>query len=156
MENDGEETIGILDGELSIDRVIVDSEVKVYRTKVVLAYLNSSVYDFVWTSFTVSNDGLVPVCSDDGRKLGFATVTRENNRIVADLCIDYASEERLMAETRSVKIYPRLRGRLTVPSEPFLDFQALIKPLAIVIEGVVLSTTSPTYASSPVLGELVL
>lgn len=80
----------------SIDRVFTSEETRFYRAKVVLdrRYARRCV------------PGIAPVYSD-GCKLaiGFALVVPDGDRVLAELTVDYACEERLLAETKASKVY---------------------------------------------------
>jgi len=147
--------------EETIDRVILQDEVQLYRTRVILAHLDGPVFDFGPTTVEFP-DMPVPVFADDGRtQLGFASVSleqyvREGHRLMADLSIDYACEERLLAETRSRQIYPRIYGKLSVAAIPLFDFQAPLVPTKLLVQGIVLSRRRPADERIPALGEPVL
>lgn len=146
--------------EGAIDRVILQDEVQLYRARVVLAVLDGPVFDFGPTTVEFP-DGPVPVFADDGRtQLGFASVAMElgngHFRLMADLSIDYACEERLLAETRSRQIYPRLYGKLSVAAIPLFDFQAPLVPTKLLVQGIVLSRRRPADERIVALGEPVL
>jgi hypothetical protein len=135
-----------------IERVIDGNEVKLYRARAVIAYLDGEVYDLEATVFQFE-DSLVPVVSDDGRQLGFATVTIEGTRVVADFGIDYASEERFLAETEAIKLYPHLYGSMVFMPMLTFDFHKRLAPTKLRIDGVVLSQKRPTDERVPALGK---
>lgn len=143
-----------------IDRLIVQDEVKLYRTRVVLAYLDGPVFDFTGTAVIAGEDP-VPVFGDGGQKaIGMATLdveqARGTTRLVANIAIDYASEERLLAETKTKEIYPRFFGGLAFTPMPLFDFQKPLAPLKLRVDGIVLSRERPHDAQIPALGEPVL
>src|SRR5688572_30335510 len=103
MDNklDDQEPIGDVSGEIAFDKVINLNDVKLFRRKAVVAYLEGAVYDFGPAS--VSFDNPVPVFDDDDKKLGYAVLKKEGNRLIADISIDYQCEERLLIENGDVK-----------------------------------------------------
>lgn len=132
--------------------------VRLFRRKVVLAYLDSPVYDFEPTEIEFQNQP-VPVYGEDMKPLGHAAVYLDRTgagvqRLVADVTIDAASEERLLAETQQVKLYPRLFGVLAVAAIPLFDFHAPITPVRLRLDGVVLSRRAPADGRVPPFGEL--
>jgi hypothetical protein len=144
MTENKEETVGDLDGEIPVERVIDGDQVKLYRTRQVVAYLDGPVYDFGAASVTFGENP-IPVYTDEMKKIGFAQVSivRRGSdgvrHIVADIAIDYATEERLLAETQSEKLYPRVFGQMRVAAMPLFDFFQPITPLSLRIDGIQLS-----------------
>lgn len=160
MSENTEENVGQLDGETPIERVILQDDVKLFRYRAVLAYLDGSVYDFSQAKISFEND-LVPVFSEDrSRHLGFAKVELEtvggSKRLIADISIDYASEERLLAETQEVKVYPRICGRQGFPVIALFDFQGRLPVTFLRVDGVILSRKRPTDERVVAFGTTVL
>lgn len=141
-EIDVDEEICPLDGHPPIERVILGEDVKLYRARVILGYLDGPVYDFESAALHFGNDGPVPVHSDDGKNIGFASVVYANGRFEADIAIDWACEERLLAETGE-KIYARFFGTMNFKPMLLFDFQAKLGPTKLKIDGIVLSRQAP-------------
>lgn len=160
IEDQEDEPIGPLEGEVPIERVVVMEETRLYRAKAVLAYFDSPVFDLSRTSFSCDSDP-VEVYDASGRRIGFARVEVDQTwggspRIVADISIDYATEERFLAETKSEKIYARFFGRLTLPATPLFDFHKPLVPSKLSIDGVMLTRDRPTDPRLEPFGGLVL
>ncbi len=96
---DNEETVGKLEGELAVERVFLQEDVKLYRVKTVVANIEDG------RIYGARNP--VPVRNDDWKLIGFADVHQEGYRLIGELAIDYATEERLLIETGSERFYPR-------------------------------------------------
>ena len=154
-EVEDNEPIGKLDGQVDIERVIVQDEVKLWRSHAVLSYLDGPVYDFDGALVEIVNP--VPVFSDDMKRIGFATASIEYlghdpHRIVADLILDYATEERFLTEMNIKPLYPRIFGRLALPAMPLFDFRSPIKISKLVLQGIQISHNPP---ADPRLNKLV-
>lgn len=157
MSDIAEESLGILDGTLAIERVITQEDARLYRAKAILAYLDDSSLDF--SKATITTEGnLVPIESEDGKLLGYASVDLVNNRLLAEVAIDYATPERLSAEMREgLRYYPRIRGSIQVLDGVFVDItpiKAQVQYLEIL--KLVLSTERPSDPRLQALGEPVL
>jgi len=141
MDNNREEEVGKLNGTPAVDRAYTQEETKLFRRKAVLTYLDGPVYDFDLDRVEFENP--VPVYGSDMKKLGFAMVSVEDNRILADITIDYSTEERLLAETGSTDLFPRFFGRMGVPAMALFDFQAPTQVLQLMLDGIQLSPDKP-------------
>jgi hypothetical protein len=124
-----------------IERVFLDSEVKLYRAQVNLMYLDGKVFNFEDT--VLDFPAAVPVFTDSGKTIGFANLSHnpETGEFKANIAIDYASEERLLAETRSERLYARPYGTMAFAPMLFLDPSASLKPTKMKIQGITLSRT---------------
>ncbi len=130
---------------------------RLFTKLVLLAYLDSPVYDFGPTEIDFKSDPL-PVYSEDMKPLGFAAVSMDTRcdtpRLVAIVVIDAASEERLLAETKQVKLYPRLFGAMAMAGMPLFDFHAQLRPMKLRLDGIMLSRYAPTDKRVPPFGEI--
>lgn len=146
MSESTQERPSTIEGEPAIERVILQEEVKLYRTKSAIAFLDGPVYDFAPATVEFGRSPL-PVYSDDMKQLGFAEVklekTATGQSLIADMTIDYACEERLVAETQQERRWPRLFGRMSVPAFPVFDFQQRIPVVKLVVDGIVISRDAP-------------
>ncbi len=146
----------VLDGEVAVERVIVQEEVRLYRVSKTVARLDSDIYDFE-DAKTVFLETPLPVYNSVGDRIGFASIHVDtgcygHRRIDADISIEYETEERLLSETQSLKIYPVLRGWMSfIDSSPlawadgFLDFQAKKKKVGTVyVSGLFLTSERPS------------
>lgn len=86
-----------------IDRVFTDSEVRLLRIRATLLELSPTWYDPHNTRIQLENP--LPIRSEDGRLLGYASVSMEGSRLVADMSIDYATPERLTIQNGSPPLY---------------------------------------------------
>jgi hypothetical protein len=124
----------LLDKDLQDSRVIDQNEVKLYKEKAIIAYLDVP-------SVKVPNP--TPVENDEGKIIGQAHVFIYNQKLIADVLIDYSTPERLSAETRDgVRYWVRAVGMFEVEVDRLLDFG---KPIvaAVQIKKLVLSTERP-------------
>lgn len=148
MAENKEEVVGDLDGEVPVERVINGDEVKLYRAHQVVAYLDGPIYDFGAASVAFGVNPL-PVYTDEMKQIGFAqaSIVRRGSDgmryIVADIAIDYATEERLLAETGSEKRYPWVFGQMKVAAVALFDFHTRLTPLNLRIDGIQLSRLCP-------------
>lgn len=128
-------------------RVITQDEVKLYRTRMTVAYLDGPVYDFGPTSVAFAASP-TPVYNDDNQQIGFASLsvekTEAGRRIVAEIAIDYSTPERLLAETQSEKLFPWLFGAMRAAQLPVFDFQGQLPILGLMVHGVQFSRLPPT------------
>jgi hypothetical protein len=148
MSVENENGIGALDAESAVDRVITQDEVKLYRFSCVLAHLDGPVYDFSSCTLRLDKNPM-PVYSDDMKQIGFASVepvrlaTHKIIGIKANVSIDYSTEERLLLETHSVKLYPRVFGAMSVGNMAVFDFQRPLTPMTLRIDGIQVSRNRP-------------
>ncbi len=153
-----EEAVWDITGTPEVDRVLLQDEVKLYRARAVLAYLDSPHYDYDDT--VVSYENPLPVRNEEGALIGHANIALVNGRIIGDVLIEYASPERLVAETRQgVRHYPRLMGTSmgTLSASPFVDtFGKKLKVLALTVKGITLSAHASSDERLQPLGEPVL
>jgi len=151
----GDEPIGDLDAEIAVDKVFLQDETRLFRTKTVLTYMNTGVYNIM---VEPRYENPVPVYSGE-KKIGFATVTTEgdplgtNRRLVAEIAIDYSTEERLLVEIGEERLYARYFGRLGVPGTAFFDLQEPLKVTLLTIDGIVLTDTKPFDERLKALGK---
>jgi hypothetical protein len=124
-----------------IDRVFTDSETRLLRVRATLLDV-SAWYDAQNTRVQISNP--VPVRSEDGRLLGYASVYMEGSRLRADLALDYASPERLNVQTGSSPLYAVPVGEVKAEFHSSLSNWQPSKPLhasLVSVWGIVLSPT---------------
>jgi hypothetical protein len=146
-----DEAIGSLDLDAAVEKVIVGDEVRLYRTRSVVAYLDGPVYCFDAAEIRISNP--TPVVDDDlnAKVLGFANILIQNcgagpvpaRRLVADIVINYSCEERLLAETGAEAIYPQLKGLIKTTTPLFLNPTKRLLVTQIKINSIVLTRTRP-------------
>ena len=91
------EDIGKLDGELAVERVILQEEAKIFRAE------GPVLVEGLLTEAT----GLpIPVYSYDGKRIGFASLTfNGRGQQAVAMNLEYASEERLLIETGCENLY---------------------------------------------------
>lgn len=123
-------------------KVFNQDETKLYRARALLAILDSDVYEI--DRGGIQTRGPLPVEAEDGRRIGFASVFFDGDKMFADISIDYASPERLLAETQSIKLYARPWGAMAVVNSPLFDFHAKLIVRQLFINGIVLSTQAPS------------
>jgi hypothetical protein len=157
MSENTQENVGTLDGDAPVERVITQDEVKLYRSKGVVTYLDGGIYDFGAASVTFKANP-VPVLNDDNKTIGFASVTvvrDESGRrsLVADIAIDYSTEERLLAETGE-KLWPRVFGTMRFAALPLFDFQQRLTPTYLRIDGIQISRVAPSDERIPRFGQV--
>lgn len=155
MQDNAQDSVTKLDGEPAVSRVIIQDEVKLYRARLTVAYLDGGVYDFGPTSVSFAQQP-TPVYNDEHQAIGFAALsverTENGRRIVAEVTIDYATPERLLAETQSEKLYPWIFGSMRMAQIPLFDFQARLVPMTLVVHGVQFSRLRPTDERVGALG----
>lgn len=100
------------DNATEIDRVFTDSDARLLRVKTVLVDLSPAWYDPVNTRLQLESP--IPVRSEDGRLLGYASAVVEGHRLVADIAIDYATPERLTIQNGSPPLYAIPVGEVKV------------------------------------------
>ncbi len=140
--------------ETPIDRVILEEDAKVFRVSAVLALLDSPVYDL--RKVPIEFPPVVPVFNEEHKKVGFASIWTDKERVMADISFDYASEERLLIETQSIPIYARPFGDLKIAGIPFIDFQAKLSILKLSVSGIQLVRVAPADARIQALGKPIL
>lgn len=141
--NKQDEPVTPLTGAAPVDRVILQDEVKLWRTDAAVAYLDSDVYDF--KGMLLEIPAPVPVYDDTMHQIGFASITREvgPDRLVAHIVIDYATEERFEAELNIAPLYPRVFGRMALPAQPLFDFAAKLMVIRLALDGIQLTRRAP-------------
>lgn len=153
-----EEAVWDITGTPDVERVIVQDEVKLYRARAILAYLDSPYHDYSDAVIAIENP--LPVINDMGQLIGHAHAELVGNRIVAEVAIEYSSPERLVAETRQgVRHYPRIVGveHCKLVGQPFIDTHGdKTYIVALTIEGITLSERASTDKRLYPLGEPVL
>lgn len=132
-------------------RVVTQEDVKLYRERTILAYLEGAT-----AIAALFADNPVPVESDDGKLIGTANVSIQNSKLIAELVIDYATPERLNAENRDgVRHWARIVGMLcTQPSMAFVDVSR--PSLTLTVDKLVLSTHRPADGRLLAFGEPIL
>lgn len=95
---------------LTPESVVELDGIKTYSTPAVIADLRNSHLNF--RSGRVSFDNPIPVKSDDGRTIGYASVEERDGKLVGLLSIDYATPERLSLETRSERLFAWAVGQI--------------------------------------------
>lgn len=140
----------------AIERVITEEEGKTYRARAALVKTLEGPFDTKnFQGFTFANP--VPVLSADGRNIGFANLEWDGRQLMAEVVIEYASQERLLAETGQ-KIYARPEGyvALAASKNAYVDFQELIEVTHARIEAIRLTTDAPRDVSIDPLGKPVV
>ena len=123
---------------------ITPENTKTFEMRATIAHLDEPgvIYSEVLWNFSI---GPVPVVSEDGKRIGSATVYRTdgNTALEAIIHIDYASEERLLVETDSIQFWPRIRGDFLYGrfrSDYMFERLPLVQANAIRVHEVVLTT----------------
>jgi hypothetical protein len=126
-------------------KIARQAEVRLWRATCDVTYLDSEVYDLSGSIIDIPSP--LPVTDDQGRKIGFASVAHVNDskgdRLVAQIAIDYATEERFLTELSIKKLYPRLYGRMGLPMQPLFDFDAKLLVVRLKLDGIQLSALAP-------------
>lgn len=143
-------------------REITPENTKTFEMKAVAANLDQSGFDYSELVKNMEQTGslFVPVLTEDGRQIGSATVYLEavkevfydfngrdgdeveRNCLTCSIYIDYATEERLLIETDSIKYWPRLVGNfLYRPFGEYLVDRQPVRVWGIQLKAVVMSTT---------------
>lgn len=140
------EALPKLDLETPVDSVVLQDEVKLFRLRATLIYLDGHVFDFNYVD--VSALPPVPVHDQANRRIGFASVEALQGppeQLVADIVIDYATEERLLIETGE-KLYAFCFGHLKIRQDANGVFD-LHRPLPVellTVDGIQLLRRTPT------------
>jgi hypothetical protein len=122
-------------------------DVRLYRAHVVVAYLDGSVYDFAESKIVFENP--VPVQGSSGKTIGYAALFMEEigdrplKRVVADIVIDYACEERLLAETQEIRLWAHAHGTISGRPAHVFDFHAPIPISKVEIKGLTITNARP-------------
>lgn len=135
------------DNATEIDRVFTDSDARLLRVKADLVSLSPTWYDPANTRIQVESP--LPVRSEDGRLLGYASATVEGHRLVADIAIDYATPERLTIQNGSPPLYAVPVGEVKVAFHASLSDWDASKPMhasLLAVWGIVLAQTSVAKA----------
>ncbi len=136
---------------------ITPENTKTFEVPGIFGYFNSSVYNF--DALTVSETWNVQVVAEDGRRLGYANVGIVGDpgslRLEGTMFIDYATEERLLIETNSMQLWPRISGVLffDVPGR-FLDLSKPVGVRSFLLREIVLSTQRSSDLTLPYAGQL--
>jgi hypothetical protein len=129
------------------DTVYDQADIKLYRARIVLDYVDRTAYDLSKTKYRVPADAPVKVFDGDDRLIGFGSIVFVKNHFEADIAVDYATEERLLIETGEIKIYGRLRGHLQMPrrleDQYVLDLQSKPAVDTMVVSDIILSRVKP-------------
>jgi hypothetical protein len=131
---------------------MTDTAERTYRTKTALGKLDGPYYNM-----TITPSDFVPICSNN-KVVGYACVYVENGAILADLSLEYATEERLVIETRSSKLYAGLSGRIEfggtykwINEDYIVDFDSSPRGLQLLVTAVII-TSVPSYSTQNPLG----
>lgn len=145
-----EEEVEPLAGVPAVERVVTEEDGRTFRCRALVAYLDSEVYDLDGVTVGFSNP--VPVRGISNQVIGFANLWVDGGRILADASIEYASEERLLAETQSQRLYARPYGRLAVDPMPVFEFHARLPVRSLVVDGLQLLPDVPADARAVPFG----
>ena len=85
------------------DKVLDLMTARVYRIRGIFANLDSPHFDY--SRAQIVYEPTLQVRDDDGRTLGYATVTRKGDLFEAEVAFDYSTPERLELEIGSEKLY---------------------------------------------------
>lgn len=114
-----------------------------------------------YATMEIVSDIAVPVMSQ-GKTVGFASVYKDTGAIVADISLDYATEERLVIETRSGKLFPRLDATLHfggvyqwLDEGPVVSFSGTPSVTQLDVKRLVLHST-PSFTGQTPMGWVVL
>lgn len=139
-----------------IERVITEEDGKTYRARACLVKtIEGPFATDGFRGFSFPNP--VPVHSVDGRRIGFAELEWDGKQLMAEVVIDYASQERLLIETGE-KLYARPVGVVVLKNtdDPCIDFQDPIEIVRARVEKVLLTTTAPRDERIDPLGKPVV
>ena len=116
---------------------------RLYRTTQAVCFFDSETHDFSKTKF--SWDRPTKICIDE-KTIGFASLYFDGNKLMASMAIDYASEERLLAETQEIKLYPQVHSFLQYGSKLLNDFSQKVPVLSVEVQRIMLSREKPIDA----------
>jgi|SRR6185436_7944598 len=139
--------------DLDEANLVDGNDVRLYRDTVILAYLEGA-----YEGAELVECNPTPVHNEEGKVLGYAMVRVQNRKLVADIVIDYASPERLAAETRDgVRHYARAVGSVAhkTRGDGILDF---MRPEVskVEIDNITLTSSKPNDPKVLPLGEPIL
>jgi hypothetical protein len=155
-----EEAVWDIAGTPEVEKVFLQDEAKLYRTRAVLGYIENKHFDYTGSTITTEFP-VVPVENDEGKLIGFANLTINKKSIWADISIDYSTPERLSAELRDgERVFPRMVGELVTREEnpsPFVDLAGGRRVVvSLKVSKVVLSSQASSDKRLQPLGEPVL
>jgi len=88
-------------------KIFTQEDVKLFRVKGVLAILDTPFYDYSNTKFLFHNP--TPVKDSSNKRVGFANVYLDNNKLMADVILDYFIPDRLDIDIKN-NIYLSING----------------------------------------------
>ena len=137
-------------------KIILQEDVKLFRVKGVVAILDTPFYDYTKAKINLHNP--TPVKDFSTKKIGFANVFVENDKLIADVVLDYYTPERFDIDVKN-DVYLGVNGFLVLEEEKLkrLDLYGITKKvLQISILSLVLTHRKPTDTRISPLGEIVL
>lgn len=126
-----------------VDSVAVQDEVKLFRLHATVTIFDGDVYNFSGAECVFESP--LPVYNQNEKKIGFASaemVQGPPSRLVADLTIDYATEERLLIETGE-KLYVYPIADVDFVDVGALDFQVPLRVATVKVRGLQLLRRKP-------------
>ncbi len=145
-----------MDEGQATERVITQSETRLYRACVSLFTPDSPTSSYQFHDARIVYQSPVPVLDDTGRVIGGASVSRQGGVgcLSVDLVFDYSSPERLDIETEG-RVYAHPRGSMTMKSGdiPLSEFDGPgdFRVGSVHLTGIVLSKKRSAFAA-PVRG----
>ena len=88
-------------------KIYTQEDAKLFRVKGVLAILDTPFYDYTNAKFSLHNP--TPVKDSSHKRVGFANVYLENNKLMADVVLDYFIPDRLDIDIKN-GIYLTING----------------------------------------------
>lgn len=88
-------------------KIYTEEDAKLFRVKGILAILDTPFFDYTDTKFMLHNP--TPVKDSSHQRVGFANIYIENNRIMADVVLDYFIPDRLDIDIKN-GIYLTING----------------------------------------------
>jgi hypothetical protein len=132
--------------EQVVEKVFTPEDGKLYQLKeVYVTNLDSKVFDIFDSEVVIESPTPVYAVGDDSKKIGFANLYMKDGPcgsryLVAEINIEYSSEERLLIETGAVRLYARVFGRMHCERVHFFDFNERIRVDKLKIDGIQLSS----------------
>lgn len=124
--------------------MITEDSIKLYKNSSILFYID----EYKGTILHIRD---VPVLTEERKQIGFASIERLTNTLVAHITIDYHTQERFLAETRDIPIWARPVGKIS-REDKYIEMY----PTRIIIDGVMLTTEQPSDRRLAPFGELLL
>lgn len=144
-----------------IEQDLAVDKARIFKVRTILADLTSKSSRYDMTGVELGGENVVRVFSDDGQVLlGHATLSIENGKLLAQLFIDYASQERLLIETRQARLYARMVGYLKFVHPRVDRFLTLSGPKPLVkkifVENLIITPVAPPDSALLPLGEVII